>query len=171
VYNFTVFQLVCNLIVYLYYIVFFNTLVCPMFNKDDILSKRTFTGLIFKILHHQHLLHKLYSTGKSLNIISYETGQEVTLWSLSTHHCLHKNPILDPILNQFNQIHNYYYYKAHFLIIPPSITRYPKRSTPLWFSNEISYALFSLFVYRIFYLSHLSSEFSLCLIKHHTMKM
>lgn len=87
-YIFTVLHLVYNFTVYLYYSAFFETLVCSIINKDDILFKRTVTGLVFTILHtNQQLL--FYSTGKSLNII----GHEVTIRFLPIHHCLHKNPV------------------------------------------------------------------------------
>jgi hypothetical protein len=58
------------------------------------------------------------------------SSQEIpcTLWNPKIHYCGHKSTSLVTILSQINSIHTIpsYFFKIHFNIILPSLTRYSK---------------------------------------------
>jgi hypothetical protein len=93
-----------------------------IFCKDDILAKTTFIWLEFLEFYTSQTYYTKSIVHREFWILLIMQLVRKWYYGLCSLISLHKNPTLDPILNEFNQIHDDYY-KTHFLIIPPSISR------------------------------------------------
>jgi hypothetical protein len=104
-----------------------SSVCCDVWNSFSFFS--FFCNIFAEISLHTQYIHNFMEQSPSWEDNSRSARQEILhlFWNPKVYYRVHKNPPLDPTMNQMNPIHTilHYFHNIHFNIILPSTLGHP----------------------------------------------